>query len=261
MQGTRCGIIKQQTSTMSQELDLEVIQRTLESWVHQFFGRGIQSQSHEGLAVNDLAATISGGRAIEHYHLGRFSMLDAESALLQESKEPSPSKDNRSPIALPLLAELSRLLPGAAIFATNEGHFGLGSGAARVGDEIFVVLGCNFPLVMRHVEDSKYSIVGPCYVPNLSHGEAVLGPLPNGWKMVFDGRGLATFTAPDGSRTLEDPRLEKELPVGWEQREESDPNELLWKRTEDETWWPLDPRQTPEKLEARRVKLEMITVI
>ncbi|KAF4834474.1 hypothetical protein CGCTS75_v003463 [Colletotrichum tropicale] len=261
MQGTRCGIIKQQTSTMSQELDLEVIQRTLESWVHQFFGRGIKSQSHEGLAVNDLAATISGGRAIEHYHLGRFSMLDAESVLLQENKEPSPSKDSRSPIAPVLLAEFNRLLPGAAIFATNKGHFGLGSGAARVGDEIFVVLGCNFPLVMRHVEDSKYSIVGPCYVPNLSHGEAFLGPLPNGWKMLFDGQGRQSFTAPDGSHTLEDPCLEEELPVGWEQRENSDRSRLLWKRTEDKKWQTFDPRQTPEKLEARGINLEMITVV
>ncbi|KAF4839486.1 hypothetical protein CGCSCA4_v011218 [Colletotrichum siamense] len=261
MQGTRCGIIKQQTSTMSQELDLGVIQRALESWVHQFFPRGIQSQSHEGLAMNDLAATISCGRAIEHYDLGRFSMLDAESALLQENKEPSPSKDSRSPIAPVLLAELNHLLPGAAIFATNEGHFGSGSGAARIGDEIFVVLGCDFPLVMRHVEDSKYSIVGPCYVPRLSHGEAVLGPLPNGWKMLFDGRGLETFTAPDGSHTLEDPRLEMDLPPGWEQKQKSNRSYLTWKRTEDNTWRIFDPRQTPEKLEARGIKLEMITVV
>ncbi|KAF5518762.1 hypothetical protein CGCA056_v009896 [Colletotrichum aenigma] len=258
MLGTRCGIIKQQTSTMSQKLDLEIIQRTVESWVRQFFPRG--TQYHEGLAVSDLAETITGGRAIEYYEHGRFSILDAEAALLQGNEESTPFKNSPSPIDPILLTESNHLLPGAAVFATNVGHFGLGSGAARVGDEIFVVFGCSFPIVMRHVEDSKYTIVGPCYVPKLSHGEAVLGPLPDGWRMIFNGEAYEAFIAPDGRQTFEDPRLDTELPPEWSQ-DDHEGRRLCWKKLGDSKCRKTDPRQTPEQLEARGIKLENIKVV
>lgn len=255
---TRCGIVSQHTSTMPQEPNSEVIQDTLESWVRQLFPGGFQSC--DSLAMNDLATAVTGGRAVEHRSKwGKFSMLDVQRVLLQNSAEPTLSGHRRSPILPTLVAEFKNLLPNAAVFATNEGHFGLGSGAACEGDEIFVVLGCRFPILMRLVADSKYIIVGPCYIPHLSHGEAILGPLPDGWKMVFNESSSMIFCTPDGKRIREDPRVKRDLPPGWEQYE--DEQGLWWKRYEDEDWRLFDSRQTPEKLEARGVKLEMVTIV
>lgn len=257
MLATRCGTVTQQTSAIPQCPGLEVFQNIFKSWICQFFPRGIQSRN--GLAIDDLAAAVSGGRAKEQYKNGRFTMLNVKKALLQGNEKFCPSISKQRPVAPRLLAELTKLLSGAAVFATNNDHFGLGSSAARVGDEIFVVLGCRHPIVMRRAEDLKYRVVGPCYIPQLSHGEAILGPVPNEWKMMFDINGNPYFLAPDRSHTLEDPRLERELPPGWDQNEKD--GYLRWARCDGDKWRKFDPRQTPDKLKARGLKLEMITVI
>ncbi|KAE9580636.1 hypothetical protein CGMCC3_g3402 [Colletotrichum fructicola] len=245
---------------MPQEPDLEVTENTLNSWACQVLPLR-DTQSNRELAINNLAATVSCGRTVESFDKGKFNISDVKNVLLRGTEEALPSNTKLDLLTPALFFDLCRLLPHAVVFATDDVHFGLSSSAALVGDEIWVVLGFRFPLLIRPVEDSKYRVVGPCYVPQLSNGEAVLGPLPDGWKVMFHPSGSPHFVAPDGSGTIQDPRLEKELPPGWEQKESPDHSQLLWKRTEDENWRTLDPRQTPEKLEDRGVKLEMITVV
>ncbi|KAH0437965.1 hypothetical protein CcaCcLH18_03641 [Colletotrichum camelliae] len=255
----QCGSVTQYTSAMPQKPDKEDIQNTLQSWISELFPHEVHT--HDSPEKNNLMEAISGGRQSERIADGIFSMGDVKSALLQRGGESQSSNPKRSPMPPNFRASLNRYIHGTAVFAIDDGHFGLGSSAARAGDEIFVVLGCRMPIVMRPMEDSKYSIIGPCYIPHLSHGEAVLGPLPDGWKMMFGSKNREYFVAPDGSQTLEDPRMEEDLPFGWEQDESADQGYLVWKRFEDNVWNIFDPRQTPEQLKARGVKLKVITLV
>ncbi|KAF4923828.1 hypothetical protein CGCVW01_v004413 [Colletotrichum viniferum] len=257
MLATHCGTIAELTTTMPNQPDQKVIREKFKTWICQLFPRGIQS--HDTLKIDELATAVSSGRVVENYDNGRCNTMDVRKELLRDSEQSFPS--NPRQMDPKLFAEFSKLLPGAAVLATKDGHFGLGSGAAHVGDEIFVFFGCDYPIIMRSVGNSKYRVVAPCYFPHLSHDEAILGHLPDGWKGMFDKHSDLYFVAPDGSRTLEDHRLEKELPPGWEQKESRNRRFLFWKRTGDKKWRDIDPRQTLEKLVARGVNLEMITVV
>ncbi|KAK2774442.1 ankyrin and het domain protein [Colletotrichum kahawae] len=259
MLATHCGTITELTTAMPNNLDPEVTREKFKSWIRQLFPRGIQL--HDIPKIDELVTAVSGGCASENFDNGVFNAMDGKSALLRDSEQSFPSNPTHNPMDPKLFTELSIVLPGAAVLATKDGHFGVGSGAVHIGDKIFVVLGCRYPIIMRSVEDSKYRVVAPSYFPHLSHGEAVLGQTPDGWKAMFGKNGDLYFVAPDGSRTLEDPRLEEELPPGCKQREGSSGGYLVWKRTEDQNWRDFDPRLTPEKLESRGVKLEMITVV
>ncbi|KAF4878611.1 hypothetical protein CGCSCA1_v002153 [Colletotrichum siamense] len=258
MMATHCGTITELTTSMPNKPDPEVMRERFKSWTCQLFPQGIQS--HDIPKIDELATSVSGGCAVENYDNGRFTTMDVKE-LLRDRKQSFTSSSKRGPIGPKLFTQISNLLPSAAVLATKDGHFGLGTGAANIGDEIFVVLGCQYPIIMRSVEDSKYRVIAACYFPHLSHGEAILGHLPDGWKGMFGKYADLYFVAPDGSGTLEGPRLEEELPPSWEQKESRDRRRLLWKKTGDETWRDFDPRQTLEKLEARGVKLEMITVV
>lgn len=70
------------------------------------------------------------------------------------------------------------------VFATREGHFGVGPRTLCVGDRIFVVQGAKTPLILRPLEgsfmeassplgDREYSYVGRCYLHGYMDGEAV----------------------------------------------------------------------------------------
>ena len=71
------------------------------------------------------------------------------------------------------------------VYATHEGHFGVGPRTLCVGDEIFVVQGSKVPLILRFLDggsmeeassprlDRDYSYVGRCYLHGYMDGEAM----------------------------------------------------------------------------------------
>ncbi|KAJ3541188.1 hypothetical protein NM208_g4725 [Fusarium decemcellulare] len=60
------------------------------------------------------------------------------------------------------------------LFGTRDGRMGLGTPAAKVGDSIAILDGCNTPMVLRR--SGKYwVIVGECYVHGIMYGEVVEG--------------------------------------------------------------------------------------
>lgn len=61
-------------------------------------------------------------------------------------------------------------LVGRRLFTTVSGFIGLAPETAQSGDVIAVVLGCNFPVVLRPCGD-EYRIVGECYAHGLMDGE------------------------------------------------------------------------------------------
>lgn len=45
--------------------------------------------------------------------------------------------------------------------------------AAKQGDVLFVPYGCTFVMVLREECDGTFSVVGPCWLYNFMHGEAI----------------------------------------------------------------------------------------
>ncbi|KLU90775.1 hypothetical protein MAPG_10626 [Magnaporthiopsis poae ATCC 64411] len=66
---------------------------------------------------------------------------------------------------------------------TDEGYFANVPSVARNGDQVWIVQGCSFPMVLRKQEDrdhasnvGMFQLVGPCYVHGLMNGEALQRP-------------------------------------------------------------------------------------
>ena len=62
---------------------------------------------------------------------------------------------------------------------TLKGFIGAVAHEARRGDVIFLLLGCNVPIVLRAVGNDRYNVVGSCYLHGITEGEA-MGPLKSG---------------------------------------------------------------------------------
>lgn len=146
-----------------------------------------------------------------------------------------------------------------------------------------VFLGCSSPLVLRPVitrQEIRYKIVGECYVPGLMHTEALLGPLPRGWKIKYRfirGHLIQVFYN-DHTKTQKDPR--EPLPHPWQYKyappdaqlgapgsqkrarnqEENGFRQLFDNpKTRQMTW--QDPRLEPEILRKTGVNLQEFVLI
>ncbi|CAM1511895.1 Fc.00g094080.m01.CDS01 [Cosmosporella sp. VM-42] len=63
------------------------------------------------------------------------------------------------------------------LFLMNTRYLGMGPKSGAVGDEVWIVSGCSFPMVFRRIEGKpgSYSVLGRAYVHGVMHGEAVGG--------------------------------------------------------------------------------------
>ncbi|KAI1259471.1 HET-domain-containing protein [Xylariaceae sp. FL1019] len=166
-------------------------------------------------------------------------------------------------------------LRDCCIFTLSNGYVGLIYGKPQIGDEVFVMLGCDAPMLLRARLDGSYEVVGDCYVHGIMDGEVILGPLSQSWsvEIVKDmntgkSRQLYHSVAREPKiRTYDDPRLASvPLPLEWE------PVAFEWTRKD-----PIhckkfkskktgrvinsDPRLFSEALRARGVSLETITLV
>lgn len=169
------------------------------------------------------------------------------------------------------------LLNNRAFLITREGHIGFAPQAARPGDEVCIILGCQSPLLLRPIHNGNYEVVGECYLQGVMHGEAILGPLPAPWtsaKVIFvPGQGFQSGFLNGKTREtkIEDPRLGP-LPPGWRILED-DWMKSLPKYVNDETGEGYgtgehyhinefyDPRMTAQALTARGVTLRKIDLV
>jgi hypothetical protein len=62
-----------------------------------------------------------------------------------------------------------------AVFATEKGYIGEGTDRCQVGDIICVLLGCNYPVILRPDRPfaGHYKFVGEVYVYGIMHGEVI----------------------------------------------------------------------------------------
>ncbi|KAI0168960.1 HET-domain-containing protein [Hypoxylon sp. FL1284] len=158
------------------------------------------------------------------------------------------------------------------VFCTKDGYLGMVRGHPQIGDEVFVVLGVDVPLLLRRTPTGQYQVVSDCYVHGIMDGEALLGPLPPSWKVQIghdaDGSARPYYVhAASGRRTAEDPRLAgvpvpaEWEPVAWE-RARTDPDSCRKFRSRGTgRVVNADPRLFPEALAARGVRLETITLV
>ncbi|KAK1967601.1 HET-domain-containing protein, partial [Colletotrichum sublineola] len=158
-------------------------------------------------------------------------------------------------------------------FKTDSGYMGTCHAQPEVGDELVVLLGCPSPLLVR--EDAspgsiggphqRFRVVGSTYTHGLMDTEALLGPLPDGWRArmsreagFFDS--MHFFSVSTGAVTKEDPRLGDD-PAGWERMEAvrtgDDPwNFARYRNRKTREVINSDPRLAADALGARGVNVE-----
>ncbi|KAI0839984.1 HET-domain-containing protein [Hypoxylon sp. FL0890] len=158
------------------------------------------------------------------------------------------------------------------LFRAQNGYMGTIRAEPREGDEVFVILGCDIPMLLRPTPTGEYEVIGDCYVHGIMDGEAILGPIPHPWKAVTligsDGNFRAHYSRVDSDfGSTEDPRLEQiPIPPEWEsiewERTAADPHNCSKFRNRG-TGEVInsDPRFFPEALEARGVPLRTITLV
>ncbi|KAF5251284.1 hypothetical protein FANTH_3576 [Fusarium anthophilum] len=160
---------------------------------------------------------------------------------------------------------------GRAMITTERGSIGLACTFAKPGDVICVVLGCDFPALLRPCDNNNWKFLSDCYVWDLEATQGLLGPLPSPWQAqlfydpVTEHRCYTHYNNPEtGELTVEDPRLEPL--VGWQRvsLEElgrdltgDDPEVYdFFRNIEDGRIVDSDPRLEPEALKSRGVNLE-----
>ncbi|OAA69876.1 Heterokaryon incompatibility [Cordyceps fumosorosea ARSEF 2679] len=78
----------------------------------------------------------------------------------------------------PLIARCIReRFTGRCLVKTSSGSFGSVLNSATVGDQIFALPGCRHSIVLRHVKEKRFRVVGSGFVTSNMAGEGLLGPL------------------------------------------------------------------------------------
>ncbi|KAL8646965.1 MAG: hypothetical protein Q9226_006629, partial [Calogaya cf. arnoldii] len=80
------------------------------------------------------------------------------------------------------LSRVKYYMKGRYFFTTKQGYIGLLPEAGKRGDQVYVILGCQSPLLLRRMESGNMVVIGECYIHALMTGDALLGTLPPNWQ-------------------------------------------------------------------------------
>jgi hypothetical protein len=61
---------------------------------------------------------------------------------------------------------------GRKLVGTSNGFLGIAPLAARHGDLVYILLGCNLPVILRGTGRGSFKLIGECYVQGLMNGES-----------------------------------------------------------------------------------------
>jgi hypothetical protein len=221
--------------------------------------------------------TILCGRLLENFALERgvAPSLEYIKTAYQTVIWGAPSEEANAKF----ISSLFHAVLGRKFCRTEKGFMGMFPADAKVGDQVWVVLGSDLPLLLREVKVpwregslGEYQLLGCCYVAGIMHGESLFGQLPSGWSTLpRNNVGLWTFVHENGMRTSQDPRLDPllgPLPHGWKvcyeddeiMNEEDGPNRFWFSHPEHDYQW-YDPRLSKENLLRRGVQLKDITIV
>lgn len=71
-----------------------------------------------------------------------------------------------------MLVDTKMMTFGRRLFETTRGFIGLGPPAARIGDQVCLLLGGQVLYTLRAREDGHHDFVGECYVHGMMDGQA-----------------------------------------------------------------------------------------
>lgn len=174
----------------------------------------------------------------------------------------------------PWVVQTFQRLKGRRLFKTKNGQMGISTRHARVGDLVIVALGLYFPMLLRSACQEKFRIVGRCYVQGLMDGEALVGTVPEPWKVVVrrssDLTGVSVLQMRFVHKQTEedtgnDPRLQS-LPPFWEEVDQEDEVRLgvpvqHHRNIVGGEIINSDPRLLPDALFARGVPLQRFCLV
>jgi len=232
----------------------------------------------EGTTCNDLYATgetlaeacawaLAGGRLSDRWpdtQNVRTTMTEAQLPF----EKLQDGGDSRPWTGAPLTKV--NIAPGSTFFRTTKGYFGWSVQEVSPRDKVCVLLGCSLATILREKPNGQHIFVGCAYVHGIMDGEALVGPLPDGWKVVIgydrNGNFQRRFTNPTTDEgTLLDPRLPPLSPE-WEHVTTPD---RLWPNKKAAAFYNTvtrqilrhDPRMYPDALRARDVPLERFALV
>jgi hypothetical protein len=164
-----------------------------------------------------------------------------------------------------VVAAIRTACKGRSFYMTKDMVPGLGPFSTKPGDHVTVLLGCNYPMVLRPTKDGSYKVVGQAYYDGFMDGEALLGPLPDSFKVAYrfyrNGREWAYLNQETGVFQAEDPRLGP-LPFGWRLETHQNGDSGQWfinNETGEKS--KTDPRLTSEALRKRGVPLQVFDLV
>ncbi|KAH0427354.1 ankyrin and het domain protein [Colletotrichum camelliae] len=260
--GIHCGTISQCSSSVTpQKLVPSTCPEIIRSWILDVSSN--RSQPFSQACIDELVCTISLGRTDEHNLDTRWTLSAVTDILLGDMEWFSPQEIQHEENIMRLMSSfIYQGIFSNLLATTADGKFVQSVGTAQVEDKIYVFPGERLPIILRTIEGGRYRVVGPCFMPSLMHREALLGQLPEGWKVQFRAIHdmVMVITDPDGQIQIEDPRLGK-LPPGWEQSAPDYEGRIVYREGPDGAWSEDDPRLTPERLAARGVKLEELIIV
>lgn len=111
-----------------------------------------------------------------------------------------------------LQRRISYSCSGRLFMRTENDLIGLAPHSAKRGDQVCTLFGSRKLFILRPLRGQRYSVVGEWYLCGFSHGEAILGPLPEHiqpiWASVNSVVHAEVFQDDRiGDRKREDPRL------------------------------------------------------
>lgn len=145
--------------------------------------------------------TFHGGLFPENWHSSSYShhlqpFDEAKEALKRiwaVEKDWTGYEDlKKDPLVKEFLYRCSHWIFGRCFFITEDGYIGLAPLGTEPGDIISVILGCHFPVVLRKDPESsvksgetRWKVVGICYINGMMYGEAIYGSLPSHYRPVI----------------------------------------------------------------------------
>ena len=200
--------------------------------------------------------------------------------LASSEEEINTSSSTPSPALASYLHYTRGYAAERCFFQRSRRYIGLGPQKTQVGDHVFVIFGCETPLVLRKstLVEKAWQVVGSCYVPGVEDGQVFLGGLHQRYRRIIRFEATLGGLVPDfidqpmQEVLVEDPRLGP-LPTGWNvQRNKHKKPRYMYTHDGDDCknkagdapaaqWTYNDPRLTVKALKQRGVDFQLVRLV